>query len=65
MVGSRFLKVEDCFHGSLLEPRVLVERQEELSLVNEKPEAVRRYVGYFKLEKWSFQALRISCLCFD
>ena len=61
MAGSRLLEPYDRLDRGSLEPRVLLEGQEQLSLINEKPEAVRRYVRYLSLQ--SFRRRTWSTVC--
>src|ERR1022692_202306 len=49
MVWLGPVESEDRLDWGALEPRVLIERQEQLSLVEQQPEAVPGDVGYFSL----------------
>lgn len=47
MMCARELNVRDLSHGGITEPRKVLERHEQLTLADEEPEAVRRYVSHF------------------
>jgi hypothetical protein len=59
MVWLGPVESEDRLVWGALEPRVLIEGQEQLSLVEQQPEAVPGDVGYFSLRSGSSRHMRI------